>query len=125
MPHNLLLTLTWLTIVPLAAAEPEKQKPRSKDDYKGTVAGRMVYYSGTVQGVGFRATTAETARDYPVTGWVKNLDDGRVQLLVEGPSDAIDDFLKAVRTHWKDNISKEEKKDQEVSGKFKSFEVVR
>ena len=50
-----------------------------------------------MQGVGFRATAVMIARDYPVAGWVKNLADGRVQLLVEGPQEAIDKFLKAIR----------------------------
>jgi acylphosphatase len=86
---------------------------------------RMVYYSGKVQGVGFRATVAEIAKDYPVTGWVKNLADGRVQLLVEGPEADVDKFLKAVRTRWKDNIEKEQSEKQTVGGKYKSFEVVR
>jgi acylphosphatase len=85
----------------------------------------MVYYGGKVQGVGFRATTAEIARDYPVTGWVKNLDDGRVQLLVEGPEEAVDKFLKKVHDRWKDNIEKEEVKKQEASSKYKTFEVVK
>jgi acylphosphatase len=85
----------------------------------------MVVYTGKVQGVGFRATTAEMARDHPVTGWVKNLADGRVQLLVEGSEEAVDKFLKAVRVRWKENIEKEEIKKQEVSGKYKSFDVVK
>ena len=89
------------------------------------IKARMVIYSGKVQGVGFRATTAEIARDYPITGWVKNLEDGRVQLLAEGPEDAVNKFLKAVNTRWKDNIEKEEAKEATVSGKFKSFDVVK
>jgi acylphosphatase len=119
----MLLTLACLATATLTAAEPDK--PKSKDEYKGKPAAQMVHYAGKVQGVGFRATTAEIAKDYPVTGWVKNLDDGRVQLLVEGPADAVDDFLKAVRSRWKDNITKEENTKPEVSGKHKSFEVVR
>jgi acylphosphatase len=85
----------------------------------------MVYYTGKVQGVGFRATTAEIARAYPITGWVKNLDDGRVQLLAEGPEEAVDKFLKNVHARWKDNIDKEEIKKQEASGKYKSFDVAK
>ena len=86
---------------------------------------KMVYYSGDVQGVGFRMTTAMIARDHPVTGWVKNLSDGRVQLLVEGSEEAIGKFLKAVRERWKDNVSKEQAEDQQPSGKFKRFEIAR
>jgi acylphosphatase len=85
----------------------------------------MVYYSGKVQGVGFRATTAEIARDFPITGWVKNLEDGRVQLLAEGSEGAIDQFLKKVHDRWKDNIENEEIKKQEASGKYKSFDVAK
>src|SRR5437868_3616157 len=65
---------------------------------------RLVHYSGRVQGVGFRASTATLARDYPVTGWVKNLPDGSVEMRVEGPEDAILAFLQAVRTQWQKNI---------------------
>ncbi len=86
---------------------------------------RMVYYSGNVQGVGFRAATADIAKNYPVTGWVKNLDDGRVQLLAEGPAEAVDKFLKAVRRRWGGNIEKEEVDSPEPTGKYKSFDIAK
>src|SRR5262249_34665479 len=79
---------------------------------------RMVDYSGTVQGVGFRATAAEIARGYPVTGWVKNLADGRVQLLAEGDEEAVDKFLDAIRERWRNNITKEQAEKQAASGTF-------
>ena len=44
----------------------------------------QVLFSGRVQGIGFRYTVKQTALGYEVTGWVKNLADGRVELLVEG-----------------------------------------
>ncbi|HVS35580.1 MAG TPA: acylphosphatase [Gemmataceae bacterium] len=113
MPHLTMVVLLLSTGV--CTADPPTQPAKAS----------MVYYSGNVQGVGFRATAVEIAKDYPVTGWVKNLSDGRVQLLAEGSADAVDRFLKAVRTHWDPNIEKEEIESQTPTGKYKTFEIAR
>lgn len=52
-----------------------------------------VYYTGRVQGVGFRAKTLEVARGFEVLGEVKNLSDGRVQLNIQGPQAEVAAFL--------------------------------
>jgi acylphosphatase len=49
-----------------------------------------VYVSGRVQGVFFRATTRDEARERGVDGWVRNLSDGRVEAVFEGPPDAVE-----------------------------------
>ena len=49
-----------------------------------------VYVSGRVQGVFFRATTRDNAQEKGVDGWVKNLDDGRVEAVFEGDPAAVD-----------------------------------
>ena len=49
-----------------------------------------VLVSGKVQGVYYRANTRETARERGVDGWVRNLDDGRVEAVFEGPEDAVE-----------------------------------
>jgi acylphosphatase len=104
-----------LALAPVApGADPEKPM-------KAT----LVRYSGNVQGVGFRATAVMLARDHPVVGYVKNLADGRVELWAEGPPDAVEKFLKAVRDHWKDDISKEEAEDRKPAGTYKKFEIAR
>lgn len=52
-----------------------------------------VLVSGTVQGVGFRATCRRAAASAGVTGWVRNLDDGRVEALFTGPAAAVEDMV--------------------------------
>ncbi|AHG03861.1 acylphosphatase [Halobacterium sp. DL1] len=49
-----------------------------------------VFVSGTVQGVYYRATTREQAGEHGVDGWVRNLEDGRVEAVFEGPEDAVE-----------------------------------
>jgi acylphosphatase len=52
-----------------------------------------VYVSGKVQGVYFRATTRDTAREVGVDGWVKNLDDGRVEAVFEGSKKQVEKLV--------------------------------
>jgi acylphosphatase len=86
-----------------------------------------VHYSGSVQGVGFRATTVGLARSHPgVTGWVRNLPDGRVELWAEGPEEAVGAFLQAVRRAWpRGMIADEAMEEGEPTGKFTTFSVRR
>ena len=57
---------------------------------------RQVFYEGRVQGVGFRFTVKQLARGYEVIGWVRNLDDGRVELQCSGERAEVDAFLAAI-----------------------------
>lgn len=57
-----------------------------------------VFVSGQVQGVFFRATTRDTARDRGVDGWVENLEDGRVEAVFEGPEDAVEEMVEWCHT---------------------------
>lgn len=52
-----------------------------------------VFVSGRVQGVSFRATTRDTAREHGVEGWVRNLDDGRVEAVFEGPEEDVETLV--------------------------------
>lgn len=58
---------------------------------------RRVHYEGRVQGVGFRFTAARLAPGFGVSGSVRNLPDGRVELEAQGEPDRLRDFLGAIR----------------------------
>jgi len=60
------------------------------------MTGKHVFYEGRVQGVGFRYTTRRIAREYEVAGWVRNLPDGRVELLVAGEPKEVAGFLEGI-----------------------------
>jgi len=57
-----------------------------------------VFVSGRVQGVFYRANTRENARDRGVDGWVKNLEDGRVEAVFEGPENAVEEMVEWCHT---------------------------
>ena len=57
-----------------------------------------VFYAGRVQGVGFRFTVETTAVALHLTGWVRNLRDGRVEAVVEGKEPKLHDFLQHMHT---------------------------
>ncbi len=52
-----------------------------------------VFVSGKVQGVYYRATTRDTAREKGVSGWVRNLEDGRVEAVFEGPKEDVEAMI--------------------------------
>lgn len=57
-----------------------------------------VFVTGRVQGVYYRANTRDAAREAGVDGWVRNLPDGRVEAVFEGPEDAVEGMVEWCRT---------------------------
>jgi acylphosphatase len=87
------------------------------------VARRFVV-SGRVQGVGFRYFTQDTARREGVTGWVRNLPDGRVEALAEGDADAVTRLERALRTGPRGaRVDRVYVDDEDPTGKFATFSV--
>jgi acylphosphatase len=85
--------------------------------------GCRVVYSGRVQGVGFRYRAVEIAREFPVTGWVKNLTTGQVELWAEGDEDSVKAFLAAIRAVWGSFIRSEQTDWDPALGAYSSFDV--
>jgi acylphosphatase len=85
-----------------------------------------VFYSGRVQGVGFRYTVKSITPGFEVTGTVRNLDDGRVELIAEGVREELDAFRQAVRESGLGRlIQHEEEIFGPPNGQFRGFEIVR
>jgi acylphosphatase len=85
-----------------------------------------IYYSGGVQGVGFRYTVKSVAAGFEVVGIIRNLIDGRVELIGEGPREELEAFQKAIREAGLEHfIRKEEVNWSEATNEFRGFEIVR
>jgi acylphosphatase len=85
-----------------------------------------IFYSGRVQGVGFRYTARSVAAGFEVCGIVRNLPDGRVELVAEGRRDELDSFQQAIRESGLGHfIRQEETAWSTATGDFRGFEIVR
>jgi len=82
-----------------------------------------VFYSGRVQGIGFRYTVLDIARQQKVCGWVKNLDDSRVEVLAEASEDILNDFLQEINQHFSRYIQDADIEWLSVSGEFSDFQI--
>jgi acylphosphatase len=86
----------------------------------------QIFYSGHVQGVGFRYAVKSAAAGFEVTGSVRNLPDGRVELIAEGTKDELEAFRRAIREAGLDHfIRNEDVSWAEAAGEFRGFEIAR
>ena len=84
---------------------------------------RTAHYSGRVQGVGFRYTARQIAESFDVTGYVQNLDDGRVRVVAEGEAAELDRFLGRIAETMARYIRNVDVSTAEASGEFDRFGV--
>ena len=85
-----------------------------------------VHYSGRVQGVGFRYTTKSVALGFELTGTVRNLPDGRVELVAEGSRAELEAFRLAIHDSEVGRFAGGEEVDWSgAKNEFRGFEIVR
>lgn len=84
---------------------------------------KTLYYSGHVQGVGFRFTTARIAANYKVTGTVRNIADGRVEVIAEGQADEVKMFLEELADRMSGFIHNIEQQQSPGTGQYRSFDI--
>jgi acylphosphatase len=86
---------------------------------------RTYHFSGRVQGVGFRYTATFAAKGRPVTGYVRNLPDGRVEMVLEGSAGEMDAVIETIRGHLGENISGTNAEEGAATGEFQGFRIRR
>lgn len=89
-----------------------------------SVVRKHIYFSGTVQGVGFRYRAMYTARMLGLTGWVKNLWDGRVEMEVQGDVNQIDDMIGKLEEGGFIQITGMEMAEKQTDDRESSFRIV-
>lgn len=81
------------------------------------------YFSGRVQGVGFRFTARQLAAELGIAGWVKNLSDGRVEVVAEADEAVLKDFLSRLERTFRLYIRDIQTDWQPASSAFDDFTV--
>lgn len=82
-----------------------------------------IYFSGRVQGVGFRFTTLQVAQEYEIAGFVCNLPDGRVQVEAEGRPAEVAAFVNALEERMHGYIRKTERAARQQAPQFSGFSI--
>jgi acylphosphatase len=82
-----------------------------------------VFFSGTVQGVGFRYTVYNAASGFPVTGWVRNRSDGRVELVGEGSEEVLEKFLAEIQRRMSGYIDSIQRTWEAATSEFGTFQI--
>lgn len=83
-----------------------------------------VYIEGTVQGIFFRAFIKENAERHNVKGFVRNLEDGRIEVFLEGDLENVDKMIELCKTGPKHSIIKKTEVKPEIFQDFKTFKIL-
>ena len=81
------------------------------------------HFSGRVQGVGFRYTTYQVAKEFELSGYVQNLADGRVRVEAEGERAEVESFLKTLRDRMDGLIREVEETSEMRAAFFSGFSI--
>ena len=84
---------------------------------------KIVIFSGTVQGVGFRYTTYRIAKQYEIAGYVKNLPSGQVELFVQGDKNEIENIINHISEYFQSYIKAQKTTPAQYSPKYSDFTI--
>lgn len=83
------------------------------------------FLNGRVQGVGMRSAIADLARDFPITGFVENLPDRRVKMVIEGQSHVLNAFIQRLLEIAPGHIQNLDRFESHATGEFHQFIIQR
>lgn len=89
-----------------------------------SVVQARIFFSGAVQGVGFRYTTRQVAAQAGLKGWVKNLPDGRVEARLEGRKDHIEDLCRQLQLHYDASLCSTDITFHSPDHSFENFRII-
>jgi acylphosphatase len=84
---------------------------------------KHVVFRGHVQGVGFRYTAREVAQQYHVAGFVQNLPDGTVEMLIQGPAQEISDCLREIQDSFEGHIRDTQIEEAPFNPRYADFQI--
>jgi acylphosphatase len=87
------------------------------------MAARHVIFIGRVQGVGFRFTALRMAQRHQITGFVRNLPNGTVEMLAQGPARDIDDCIQDIKEYFGDYLRETRINEIPTDPKYKDFRI--
>ena len=84
---------------------------------------KHIIFIGRVQGVGFRFTALDTANHYRLTGLVRNLSDGTVEMIAQGPAEDITDCIRDIKESFRAYIRETKIKEIPADSQYKDFKI--
>lgn len=84
---------------------------------------RHIIFKGRVQGVGFRFTVLNAASRYRLTGYVRNVPDGTVEMLAQGPAADIDDCINRIEQSFADYVAEAKTEDIPLDPAYTDFKI--
>jgi len=87
------------------------------------VIAKHIVFSGRIQGVGFRFTALNIASRYELTGYVRNIPDGDVEMLAQGPAEMIDNCVRDLQDSFVGTISHIDIEDVTPDPKLTDFRI--
>ena len=82
-----------------------------------------IFFTGTVQGVGFRYTTRHIANRLGITGWVRNMLDGKVEAIAEGDEETVKTFIDSLNERFSGYIKNSDVTWGDSTDEFSTFDV--